>query len=320
MKGWSEGVVEVTLWTAQAAGSYREAAEALEFLGGICVSKSTIHRLVLEYGGRLAKEKEQEGEVLWESGVKGEEPPPPRKGEKEQLGISMDGMMVWVDGDWHEVKVGCCFGFGAGRDGEVKAVDITYLAAYQDVEVYRRSLWGHAYHQGLGLEGKGVVIGDGAKWIDGFCETYCPGGVRIVDWYHAVEHLWALGREAYGDGAEKWVKEMEKALWEGKVEEVVQGCQSVLAEREEWSEGVRSTARYFQERKEQMRYPEFRAAGYPIGSGMVESACKGFARRCKGRGDRWTSKGLNSILSLKEVAMGGPEEWRDAWGRMKAAA
>ena len=56
-----------------------------------------------------AKEKEREGQVLWDSGVKGEEPPPPRKGEKEQLGVSMDGMTVWVDGDRHEVKVGCCF-------------------------------------------------------------------------------------------------------------------------------------------------------------------------------------------------------------------
>ena len=63
-------------------------------------------------------------------------------------------------------------------------------------------MWGDAYHRGLGF------VGDGATWIDGFVETYCPG-IRIVDWYHAVEHLWALGKEAYGEEAEEWVERMK---------------------------------------------------------------------------------------------------------------
>lgn len=48
---------------------------------------------------------------------------------------------------------------------------------------------GYADHRGLGLTGKRVVIGDGAAWIDGFAEMYGPKRVRIVDGYHAVEHL-----------------------------------------------------------------------------------------------------------------------------------
>ncbi len=54
-----------------------------------------------------------------------------------------------------------------------------------------------------------MVIGNGAAWIDGFAEMYCPGSVCIVDRYHAVEHLWALGREAYEDKAAEWVEGMK---------------------------------------------------------------------------------------------------------------
>lgn len=77
---------------------------------------------------------------------------------------------------------------------------------------------GDAYHRGLRLEGKAAAIGDGAAWIiDGVAEMYCPGGVWVVDRYHAVEHLWALGREAYGEEGSGWVERMKEHLWRGEV-------------------------------------------------------------------------------------------------------
>ena len=136
-----------------------------------------------------------------------------------------------------------------------------------------------------------MVIRDGASWIDEFFEMYCPNGVRIVDWYHAVERLWGLGREAFGERASEWVEKVKEWLWEGRVEEVVRECES---------EGVARTAEYFRERREQMDYPAFRKAGYPIGSGVAEGACKG---RCKGRGQRWKSEGLEAILALRSAVM-----------------
>lgn len=182
-------------------------------------------------------------------------------------------------------------------------------------------MWWYAYHRGLGLEGKAVVIGDGASWIDGFVETYCPGGVRIVGWYHAVERLWALGKEAYGEEAVPWVEEMKRHLWEGRVEEVVVGCETALAAGKEWNDGVTGTAEYFRVRTEQMRYPAYRQAGYPlgIGSGTVESGCKGIAWRCRGRGQRWKTKGLRSILALRSARMGGRREWDWAWEQVRQA-
>jgi hypothetical protein len=68
--GWSEKGVEQVLWVAQAVSSYREAEEALERLAGLSVPRSTIHRLVGEYGSLLAEGRRQEAERLWASGVR----------------------------------------------------------------------------------------------------------------------------------------------------------------------------------------------------------------------------------------------------------
>jgi len=101
---------------------------------------------------------------------------------------------------------------------------------------------------------------------------------------------------------------------------VAAGCARVLALGEGWSESVGRTAEYFLERAEQMRYPAFREAGYPLGSGTVESACKGIGHRCKGRGQRWKRKGLVAILALRSAGMGGAKEWSWAWEQMRQAA
>ena len=318
--GWSEGGLEQVLWTAQAMSSYREAEEALERLAGQSVPRSTIHRLVEQYGGRLVEQRREEAEQLWKKGEQGGVIPEPREGQKEVLGISLDGVMVWVNDGWHEVKVGSCFEFGPGKDGQVEVCNLGYWAEHGDVGVFRQTMWGYAYHRGLGLEGKAVVIGDGAPWIDGFAEMYCPKRERIVDWYHAVEHLWALGREAFGEEASKWVEQAKQKLWKGEVEQVIQACEEVLETKSEWNAGAARTAEYFRERREQMDYPAFRQAGYPIGSGMVESACKGIGWRCKGRGQHWKSKGLGAMLALRSAGMGGKREWEQACKQIGLAA
>ena len=318
--GWSEGGLEQVLWTAQAMSSYREAEEALERLAGQSVPRSTIHRLVEQYGGRLVEQRREEAEQLWKQGEQGGVIPEPREGQKEVLGISLDGVMVWVNDGWHEVKVGSCFEFGPGKEGHVEVCNLGYWAEHGDVDGFRQTMWGYAYHRGLGLEGKAVVIGDGAPWIDGFAEMYCPKRVRIVDWYHAVEHLWALGREAFGEEASKWVEQAKQKLWAGEVEQVIQACEEVLETKSEWNAGAARTAEYFRERRQQMDYPAFRQAGYPIGSGMVESACKGIGWRCKGRGQRWKSKGLGAMLALRSAGMGGKREWEQACRQIGLAA
>jgi len=104
-RGWSEGAVEMVLWTGQTMHSYREAAEALEQLAGLTISKSRIYRMVKRYGEVLVQHCEATGAVLCESGVNGEAPPPLRDGQQEKVGVRRAEVMVWGMGGNDEERI-----------------------------------------------------------------------------------------------------------------------------------------------------------------------------------------------------------------------
>ena len=64
------------------------------------------------------------------------------------------------------------------------------------------------------------------------------------------------------------------------------------------SDEVRRCVGYVEANRAQMRYPAFRAAGLPVGSGVVESTCSTAAGRLKRGGMRWSVDGVNAILAL----------------------
>jgi hypothetical protein len=61
-----------------------------------------------------------------------------------------------------------------------------------------------------------------------------------------------------------------------------------------------------------MRYRRFRQAGYPLGSGTVESACKVVVQqRMKQAGMRWSRKGAQAMLALRCALLS--DRWRQEW-------
>ena len=59
-------------------------------------------------------------------------------------------------------------------------------------------------------------------------------------------------------------------------------------------------ARYLESNQERMKYDEYRAKGYHVGSGVVESACKNVVQvRHKRPGMRWSEEGARNILHLR---------------------
>ena len=74
-----------------------------------------------------------------------------------------------------------------------------------------------------------------------------------------------------------------------------------LTESEINREEVREHLSYLRKRLALMRYPLFRQAGWPIGSGMVESANKLVVEaRLKGSGMRWKRSNVNPMLALRQ--------------------
>ena len=70
--------------------------------------------------------------------------------------------------------------------------------------------------------------------------------------------------------------------------------------------------RYLFNHRHRLRYQQFREAGYPLGSGTVESACKlVMQERMKQAGMRWSRDGAQAMLALRSVLLS--ERWDEVW-------
>ena len=80
-----------------------------------------------------------------------------------------------------------------------------------------------------------------------------------------------------------------------------------------WSlPAIGETLRYLRKRLPQLQYPQFLAAGWPIGSGMVESAHKVVMQaRLKGAGMHWESANVNPMLALRNALRN--DRWEECW-------
>ena len=175
-----------------------------------------------------------------------------------------------------------------------------------------------------------IVIGDGAEWIDTLTAKQFPGTPRIVDWYHAVEHLHECKRALYKSTDRNGVAFVERLidhLHDGDVETVVETLDRRLKEQGERRDDdgeahprsvLARNRTYFSARTEQMRYDTYRARGWPIGSGMVESAVKRFNKRVKGTEMSWTIPGVEAVLSLRAMWLSEDERWGNFWNSRTA--
>ncbi len=134
--------------------------------------------------------------------------------------------------------------------------------------------------------------GDGAEWIGRRAEAFLGvvgvEVIEIVDLWHGRQHLWHLAHAVFGEGraeATAWAEPMAKALLDEGVSPVLDAIRTLQLPTEAAQEVVRLALEYFSEHAQRMRCPEFALAGWPVGSGMVESACKlVVAARQKGSG------------------------------------
>jgi hypothetical protein len=209
-----------------------------------------------------------------------------------------------------EVKLGVVFTqSGSGPVGEPvqDPGSQSYLATFASCDEFARQLRAEAKRRGIDQCRQPVVIGDGAKWIKAIADRDYPQATRIVDWFHAAEHVHDLGRlleDVVGDRQE-WV--------EARLGELYQGDTAAIA----WAVGalnladaapslVKPAAReanYFTSNHAAMQYRHFEEdMGLFTGSGAVESACGVIVgQRAKRAGMHWTIAGLAPILALRVI-------------------
>jgi hypothetical protein len=226
-----------------------------------------------------------------------------------RLYVGMDGTSAHIDGHWHEVKTGVVYEGRPGADGLDTAAGARYVAVQENSERFGERLYTQAAQAGVTLGGETVVIGDGAEWIWNVAAHHYPGATQVVDYWHACEHVHALGRAYYGEGSkqeQRWAREHCRALREQGPGKLLGALARMRPKSEEQAEAVRLARGYFGRNRQRMQYQQFRAAGMMIGSGPVEAACKVVVgQRLKGAGMRWSASGADAVLAARAALLSG---------------
>jgi hypothetical protein len=153
-----------------------------------------------------------------------------------------------------------------------------------------------------------VAIMDGENKLRDLQELKLKRAIGILDIWHVTEYLYVLAYCFYRDGSKQaaaFVETYLRKLLEGKVHRVIGGIRQMATKRDlsqaKWDK-VEDCLSYLAARSEYMKYDEYLAAGYPIGSGVVEGACRHLVKdRMEQAGMRWRIAGAQAILSLRAI-------------------
>jgi len=161
-----------------------------------------------------------------------------------------------------------------------------------------------------------VKIADGAKDNWSYLSQALPAGDEIIDFYHAAEHLKRALDAAYGESSPKARRQFE--TYRHVLREHAEGVEKViraltyLRDRHPRRRTLASELEYFRQHRARMRYASARAQALPIGSGVVEAACKTLVtQRLKRSGMRWREAGGQAILTLRGLIQS--ERFHDGW-------
>jgi hypothetical protein len=302
---------------------FGQAADAVRFFTGTSVSASAVRRRTESAGARL--DVWERNEVCRLERDTPEAPAP----EGARLQVSADGAMVpLVGGEWTEVKtlaIGVVTPVGkAEGEREAIATHLSYFSrSCESDEFTRRSLI-ETHGRGVERAREVVAVADGALWIQGLVDYHRPDAVRILDFAHAAESVCEASKAAYGDGtpeAAAWFERQRHRLRHEEPKRVLEAIKRArghaTARGCEQEQVIDTTLGYLGSRREQIRYAELAAAGYPIGSGAVESANKVVVeRRLKGAGMHWARRHVNAMLALRCAVAN--ERWEVGWQRVGA--
>ena len=240
------------------------------------------------------------------------------------LQISVDGAMVpLVHKEWAEVKT---LAMGSvepptGATEEIHTRELSYFSRLTDAATFTGLPTVETLRRGTEKAGRVCAVVDGAEWEQTFIDVQYPEAVRILDWGHATAYVVAAAQAVLGAGTaatSDWLSKQLHELRHGDAHTVLEAVRSLPqtvpedALSDEARAVVAGSLAYLEKRREQIRYAEFAARGYPIGSGAVESANKLVVEaRLKGAGMHWERAHVDPLLALRTIACS--DRWEEDW-------
>lgn len=164
-----------------------------------------------------------------------------------------------------------------------------------------------------------VAITDGERALQRLVTAKLGEAVVVLDLFHVMEKVWAVGGCLHPAGSVEltnWVKAKLLKILHGRVELVVRGIRQSATKRNLQGgklKAITSACNYLHSNRDRMRYNEYLDLGFPIGSGVIEGACKNLVRdRMERTGMRWTKEMAEAMLKLRATYRNGDfdEYWR----------
>lgn len=319
----SEGVREMACRLNRGATSFQQTADHLARAAHLEVSKETLRQLI-EQEGRAVLEAQRRGELSpdWQASDCRTESGTTR------VYLGADGVMVPLITDAEKKKRRekvrqkrqksgrRCRPLPPRKEGADQSYKEFKVVTFYDEKQERRyvnatsgdhSVAGRMMQRmavQIDLKKAEEKIGnvDGSPWIRNEIEFYGLVDALGLDYYHLRDNVQKTRRVVYGEenpAGQQWKNEIMGLFYE-------QGHEPVWERLIPWRGALRGAKRqeadrllgYIAQRRDMIRYPEFRQHGWQIGSGPTEAQCKASTQRLKGRGRRWDRGNAEAVMAL----------------------
>jgi hypothetical protein len=219
--------------------------------------------------------------------------------------------------EWHELKLGVFYRHeqSAQTEGGRGLLTDKVVVSCQEhaLELGKRLNW-EGLRQGLAGAKETLFLGDGAPWIWNLKQDRWAQAIGVLDFYHASQHVWDLGRALKGEKQPallQWIEPVLHQLRHGQEEQALAQIAQLKPRSGEAGKTIRREKNYFASHAGRMNYQHLAAKGWPIGSGAVESACRQKQCRFKRCGQFWTKAGLRHLCALDEARRN--RHWDALW-------
>lgn len=240
------------------------------------------------------------------------------------VAISLDGAMLPMQEDgWREAMVGSLSLYAPDGErlhtlyvGEAPEYGKATFKHRMEREIARVKAY---YPEALYL---GLADGAASNWA--FLEQHTER--QLLDYFHAAEYLPHLAMAAYPGKSdqpkrEQWLHEQQHRLKHepGAVDALIADAERFVRKTslgQTVKDNLQAALTYFINQRERMDYARQVAEHVPIGSGVVEAACKTLVKqRLCGAGMRWKHQGAKIVLSLRALVQ-STGRWAQFWEKI----
>ncbi len=155
---------------------------------------------------------------------------------------------------------------------------------------------------------KQIALVDGELKLNEMLIEYLPGFEIIRDFFHVTEYLWDgahIFHEERSKEADEFVSRHVQMLLNGNISTIIMEMKSQFKKIKKSKTKTKELERvttYLENGKDCMKYDEYLAKGYPIGSGVIEGTCKNLVNdRFEHTGMHWSIEGANALLGLRSI-------------------